>query len=134
MFTATLKLNLVAWGFGLALVTFIVSTATVAFLIVTLPANYFTQERDSRKFQHPILRVTFLILKNILGLVIILAGILMLFSPGQGLLTIAIGVMLLDFPGKRQLELKLIRQPSVLKPINQLRIRFGKPPLTFDDP
>jgi hypothetical protein len=40
--------------------------------------------------------------------------------------------MLLDFPGKRRLEYRFVSQPRVLQTINQLRGKFGKPPLVLD--
>jgi hypothetical protein len=55
----------------------------------------------------------------------------MLFLPGQGILTMLIGVTMLDFPGKRRMEAKMIGQPAVLSTINNMRQKFGKPPLTI---
>jgi hypothetical protein len=40
-----------------------------------------------------------------------------------------IGISMLDFPGKRNIEAKLIGQPTVLGVINGMRKRRGKPPL-----
>jgi hypothetical protein len=70
-----------------------------------------------------------LTLKNVLGLLLIGAGIAMLLLPGQGLLTIVIGIMLLNFPGKRKLELRLIRIPALLRTVNRLRAKADRPPL-----
>ncbi len=69
------------------------------------------------------------IIKNILGIILLGAGILMLFLPGQGLLTIVIALSLLDFPGKQSLQLRLVRQPRVYKAINWLRCKYKRPPL-----
>ncbi len=80
--------------------------------------------------RHPALRWFGLAVKNVLGLVLLLAGIAMLVRPGQGVLTILMGIALLDFPGKRQLERRLIALPTVLRTINKLREKFGRPPLT----
>ena len=74
-----------------------------------------------------------LILKNLLGVILIIVGILMLVLPGQGIITILVGLMLLNFPGKRKLVLNLIRRTGALGSINRLRARFGKPPLTLSD-
>ena len=49
--------------------------------------------------------------------------------PGQGVLTMLIGISMLDFPGKREVEAKLIGQPTVLSVINSMRQKFNKPPL-----
>jgi hypothetical protein len=70
------------------------------------------------------------VLKNLIGFVLLAAGIAMLVLPGQGILTMLIGISLVDFPGKRQLERKLIGQPAVLNTINKVREKFGQPPLT----
>jgi hypothetical protein len=63
--------------------------------------------------------------------VFLLAGFLMLFLPGQGVLTMLIGISMLDFPGKRKIEAKLIGQPTVLGVINNMRKRHGKSPLVL---
>ena len=81
---------------------------------------------------HPVLRIVGLVLKNLLGVLLLFAGFLMLFLPGQGILTMLIGVSLTDFPGKRTLERKLVGQPAVLRTINKLREKFNRPPLTVD--
>lgn len=100
-----------------------------------LRADYFDVRVERRPFldgRHPALRWAVLVLKNILGLVFLLAGIAMLVLPGQGLLTILVGISLMNFPKKRLLEAKLIGQPLIFSGINRLRARFGKPPLTID--
>ena len=123
--------------FVLSIVGFIGSLIAIPFILVRLPPHYF-DERHPRAWMenhHPVLRLTGLILKNVIGLVFLLAGFAMLFLPGQGILTMLIGVSLMDFPGKRRLERKLIGQPSVLKTINAVRAKFSHPPLTVtDDP
>jgi hypothetical protein len=63
----------------------------------------------------------------LLGIPLILPGV-----PGPGLVLIVIGVSLLDFPGKRRLEQRVVGRPRVLKAINALRARFGRPPLVVD--
>jgi hypothetical protein len=123
--------------FILSIVGFIGSLIAIPFILVRLPPHYF-DERHPRTWMenhHPVLRLTGLILKNVIGLVFLLAGFAMLFLPGQGILTMLIGVSLMDFPGKRRLERKLIGRPSVLKTINAVRAKFNHPPLTVtDDP
>jgi hypothetical protein len=39
---------------------------------------------------------------------------------------------MLDIPGKRPLEARIIKRPTVLSAINNLRARYGKPPLEMD--
>jgi uncharacterized membrane protein len=81
------------------------------------------------KDHHPVLRVIGLIIKNILGMVFFLAGFLMLFLPGQGLLTMLIGISFMDFPNKRRLEARIVGQRTIFSAINTMRRRFDKPPL-----
>jgi hypothetical protein len=79
--------------------------------------------------KRPALRLALLAGKNVLGGVLIVAGLLMLLVPGQGLLTIAVGLVLTDFPGKFRLERWLMRRRSVWRSINWLRRRAGREPL-----
>lgn len=81
--------------------------------------------------RHPMLRTAGLALKNVVGVLFLLAGIAMLVLPGQGVLTILIGLSLIDFPGKHRLEARLVRQRMVRHAIDSVRQRFGRPPLMF---
>lgn len=123
--------------FALSVVGFVGSLIVIPIILVRLPPHYF-DERHPRAWMenhHPILRLVGHVLKNIAGGVFLVAGFAMLFLPGQGILTMLIGVSFLDFPGKRRLEAKLVGQPSVLRTINGIREKFGRPPLTItDDP
>ncbi len=121
---------------ALALVSLTLSLAMVTLLIVQLPSTYFLDTHCRRLWvdQHPVIRWIGVVLKNLLGvLLIILGGVLSLPGiPGQGLLTILIGIMLLDFPGKRHLERAILRRPRIRHFADSLRRRFGKPPLQLD--
>ncbi|NMD40555.1 MAG: hypothetical protein GYA83_07175, partial [Deltaproteobacteria bacterium] len=76
-----------------------------------------------------VFRLFSVVLKNVLGLVLIMAGFIMLFIPGQGVLTILVGMTLVSFPRKRALEMRLVRRPQVLRAVNWIRRRSGKEPL-----
>jgi hypothetical protein len=129
-----LELDSSVWvTLAVGVATFVVSIVAVGVLLVLLPASYFSRPHTPSESGHPVLRWTLKILKNAVGAVLVVTGVLMLVLPGQGILTILIGVMLLDFPGKRTLQRKLISRPGVLHSINHLRARFGKPPLDMDD-
>jgi len=65
-------------------------------------------------------------------LLLVIAGIIMLIGPGQGILTILIGLILMDIPGKRPLEARIIKKPTILAVVNSLRGRYDKPPLEMD--
>jgi hypothetical protein len=126
----------VLFGVGLSVVTFVGSILVVTYVLVRLPANYFhsSHAREFLTERHPVLRAVGIFAKNLLGLVLVAAGVVMSLPgvPGQGVLTILLGVMLLDFPGKRALEARIVGRPRVYRAINALRARFDKPPLLLD--
>jgi hypothetical protein len=120
-------------GFALSVVSTVAAVGLVAIIIVKLPADYFCSPA-SRAFlagRHPLIRRTGLFLKNLLGAVLIAVGVVLSLPgiPGPGILTVLFGVMLIDFPDMRIVERRLIRRPMVLRSINRLRRRYGKPPL-----
>jgi hypothetical protein len=112
---------------------FVGSLIAIPMILVRLPADYFDTRtpRHWMKDHHPALRLLGLVVKNVVGIVFLLAGFVMLFLPGQGVLTMLIGISLMDFPKKRELEAKMVGQPTVLGVINSMRQKFGKPPLTL---
>ncbi len=116
-----------------SLITLIITPILVLIAIVRMPADYFIYEREEilvfRKQFNPVVLAVVLAVKNVAGVVFIIAGLAMLVLPGQGIITILIGLTLVNFPGKRNLERRMIRQKKVLASINWVRERAGKPPL-----
>jgi len=121
---------------GVIAVTFVVSYVAVSIVLVKLPANYFHSDYEHHLMPNGnrVLRSIVIGLKNVLGVVLILTGIVLSLPgvPGPGLLTIFIGVMLTDIPGKRTLEAKMIGRPAVLSAVNKLRARYDKPPFLLE--
>jgi hypothetical protein len=98
-------------------------------IIIAIPEDYFITSRGGMftfTRQHPVLRTVLLILKNGVGILFLLLGLMFLFTPGQGLLTIFIALMLMNFPGKRRLEQRLIRINGIRRGANWIRKRAGK--------
>ncbi|MEM7015418.1 MAG: PGPGW domain-containing protein [Verrucomicrobiota bacterium] len=119
-----------------SVITFVASIVILRIAVSRMAPDYFVAERDpdqTLKAKHPAARDMGIIGKNFLGAILLLAGIIMLATPGQGLLTILMGVVLLDFPGKRRMEIALIRRPAIHKSINWMRKRDGKEPLIVPD-
>lgn len=120
-------------GVLLFVVSFAISLAVVSFILVKIPPDYFQEDRPQEFWsgRHPVIRMLGMVAKNLLGIVLVALGIVMSVPgvPGQGILTILLGIMLLDFPGRQRLERKIVSQPRVLKNVNKLRHRFGKPEL-----
>jgi hypothetical protein len=116
---------------------FVGTLIVVPWLVVRIPADYFVRRQaahEHRKDWHPWLRIGLLVVKNLCGVALVLAGIAMLLLPGQGILTILIGLTLLDFPGKFALEQKLARQPAVFGAMNWIRAKAGRPSLAAPPP
>lgn len=122
------------WLFAFSVITFIATLIVVPWLIVRLPADYFTHDRRQRQSNHHILvRTVLVIVKNIVGAVLLLMGIIMLVTPGQGVLTMLVGLVLLNYPGKYRLERWIVSWPPVFNAINWLRRRAHRPPLVSED-
>mgnify|MGYP001551763939 CR=1 FL=1 len=116
-----------------SIISFIGTLMLIPVLVVRIPADYFAEKKRHRwepwAREHPVIRWSLLIAKNLLGYIFITLGIVMLVLPGQGVLTILIGVMLINFPGKYRLERWVVTRGPVLKTINNLRQRAGRAPL-----
>lgn len=124
------------WISGLSLILFLFSLAAVPWLVARIPATYFRDLASVGKVKKNeggsvLVRIFVRGLKNTVGLVLVLAGIVMLFVPGQGLLTILAGMVLVEFPGKRRLVAFLVRHRSVQKGLNWIRRKKRVPPLVF---
>ncbi|MBN2254781.1 MAG: hypothetical protein JW736_03675 [Deltaproteobacteria bacterium] len=120
------------WGVSVvSLITFIGTVAAVPLLVARIPDDYFLRSGKGfpRNRPHTPSRLLYFIVKNLAGIVFIIAGFIMLIIPGQGVLTILIGVMLMNFPGKRRIALRIARQPTVLRAVNWMRARSRRPPL-----
>ena len=114
-----------------SLAVFVGSAIALPWLLTRLPEDYFL---DTDRAAHPpwprqrALYWAWRLLKNLAGAVLLLAGFVMLFTPGQGILTILAGLWLMDLPGKRRCERHLIGRPKVLASVNWIRHKAGKPP------
>jgi hypothetical protein len=116
-----------------SVVLFVLSAAGIPWFVARVPTDYFSRRELERMHIRPVPRspwkIVGRVLKNLLGLTLVVAGIAMVFLPGQGLLTIFVGLLLLEFPGKRRLERRLIGWGPIYRAINGLRRRAGRPPL-----
>jgi len=118
------------WWMAIAsAVVFAASLVAVPWVIVRLPADYFSHRhrvahkpRDNAAVYYSIV-----LIKNLAGAAFITIGIGMLVLPGQGLLTILIGVSLIDFPGKYRFQQYLVSRRFISTPLNWVRRRAGKP-------
>jgi hypothetical protein len=126
-----------AVGAGLFVAFALLSVVLTGWVLLRLPADYFVGPHAPAfwRDRHPALRAVGRVLRNVLGIVLVIVGIVLSLPgvPGQGLLTILIGLICLDIPAKRRLEQRLVRRPRVLGFINRLRTRYGRAPLRTED-
>jgi hypothetical protein len=120
----------IAWLLiGVSISSIVMVTLLLPRIIAQLPADYFAASRCRSRERATILGGAKRIGRNVLGVVCVLAGIAMLFLPGQGVLTILIGVLLVDFPGKRALERAVVRREAIKTLLDRTRAKRGHPPL-----
>ncbi|WP_197453908.1 EF-hand domain-containing protein [Caulifigura coniformis] len=119
------------WTLGIfSAVSFIGSLVAIPIVVARLPIDHFSGPHEAADWvASSVGRRIWLVLKNILGVLLITGGVIMLVLPGQGVLTILLGVALMDLPGKWRLMRALARRPNVMKALNWMRERAGKPPL-----
>jgi len=121
------------WWVGAAsLAMMVLGALLLPWLICRMPEDYFTEKYVQRRCElrraHTWLSITLLTLQNMLGIVLVVAGVAMLFLPGQGVLTILIGLLLLSLPGKRRMVHSIACRRSVCRPLNWLRQKRGHAP------
>ena len=115
---------------GLSLITFFGTLLILPLILIRIPTDYFLEKgkvrRKRTELPYRLLRLLILVIKNLIGAVLILMGLIMLFTPGQGVLTLLAGFLLMNFPGKRRLEISLISRNSIYHGINRIRKKAGK--------
>lgn len=109
-------------------VLFVATLVFTPYLLGLIPQDYFINHPASNP--KPIYVFAWLknLLKTLIGLLFLLAGVVMLVTPGQGVISILLGLFLMQFPGKRRLEQRLIRHNPTFKALNWLRSKAKKPP------
>ncbi len=122
---------------GIGLISFfffIASLLIVPWIISRLQVDYFLQlhkHNNKREDEHPLAFILLRLLRYLLGTILLSAGILMLFLPGQGLLTIIFGLSLLDFPGKQKAIDWLLKKKFLQTALNWIREKENKEPFLF---
>jgi uncharacterized membrane protein HdeD (DUF308 family) len=103
---------------GLSVVLFIGGIFAAPSAVARLPKDFF-----SRKDRKPSLWL------NILGWVLIVAGVAMMILPGPGAVALLAGIMLANFPGKRRIVRWFLSRGKIFQQLNRIRAKRGKPPL-----
>ena len=121
----------VLWALGIfSAISFVGSLIAIPVVVARLPVDHFVAPHEAADWvASDARRRGWLVLKNLLGVLLIIGGLMMLVLPGQGVLTVLLGVALTDFPGKWKLMRALARRPNVMKALNWMRERAKQPPL-----
>jgi hypothetical protein len=116
---------------GVSLAVSLGGLLAVRWVVISLPEDYFVAEEAQGEWrhQHPLVRWSWFAAKNLLGAVLLAAGVTMLVTPGPGVLAILLGLSLITVPGKRTLVLRILRNPHVLSAMNLLRTQARRPAL-----
>ncbi len=124
----------IAWLSSLSITLLALVSAAAVIVVVRMPADYFLRDPAGQPAPaHPLVKISLRILKNLLGFILILCGLVMAIPlvPGPGLAFLFVGLSLTEFPGKKSLEIRILRLGMMLHPIDWLRARFRRPPLQF---
>lgn len=127
--------QLMGWLVAASLLLFLASIIVVPILLVKIPRDYFAAPKryPSALSGYPAPLILLLkIVRNILGALLILVGLVLLLLPGQGLLMILAGVVIADVPGKHRALRWLVYRKNLARPINWLRAKADKAPLAPD--
>lgn len=114
-----------------SIIALLATGAAAVWALGRLPTDHLTHTGRGRRFAwaSPPGRIALIAGKNVIGWLLILGGLAMLALPGQGLLTMVVGLVLVDLPGKRRLERSILCREGVLRRLNGVRRRMGRPPL-----
>jgi uncharacterized membrane protein SpoIIM required for sporulation len=109
-------------------VIFVASLLLTPYLLGLIPTDYFSSTYVHQQKKPTLFGFIIIFIKTLIGALLVLAGIIMLVTPGQGVIAILLGLFLMEFPGKRSLEFKFINHNPTFKALNWLRNKAGKPP------
>jgi len=116
------------WMGIVSFVVFVISLLLTPFLLGKIPQDYFVHTNQQKVEIKHLGHLIIVIGRTIVGFVLLIAGIIMLVTPGQGIISILLGLFLMEFPGKRKLELKLINHEPTFKALNWIRGKANKDP------
>ena len=129
--------TILIWTTAISVLLALATLVAAPLAIVKIPDDYFLESKRSKPgtsfgSHHRVAAALVRVARNLLGWPLIFGGLMLVFTPGPGLIVAIIGVALADFPGKYRLQRWLITRGKVLQTANKLRARYGKPPLKVD--
>ena len=85
---------------GLSILILMFSIIGLGWFISQIPEDYFKKKKRQAKNWDQYsseTRMMMIIVKNVIGIVMLISGLLLLILPGQGILTMIIGILLIDY-------------------------------------
>jgi len=120
--------QIIQWAGIVSVFLFFLSLFLLRYVILRLPEDYFIKASSlSKNPQKIIVRVA----KNAVGFLLTICGIILLFTPGQGMITILIGLCLIDLAIVNQFKKKIINNGKVQKALNWIRTKKSVKPFNF---
>ena len=124
--------QLIQWVGIASIFLFFLSLFLLRYVILRLPEDYFIKvssisKSNSKSLKKIIVRIA----KNALGFLLTICGIVLLFTPGQGMITILIGLCLIDLAFVNQWKKKMIYNSKVQKALNWIRSKKSVKPFNF---
>ena len=105
---------------GVSFVLLFLTVVATPRLVAKLPKEYFLYRREHRDAKQTGLSVV-MIIRTAVGVVLILAGFLLMLTPGPGLVVLLAGLSITEFPGKHKLLVTIATHPSVFRSLNWMR-------------
>jgi hypothetical protein len=117
--------------FWISVAISVLGTIALPIVLVRIPSDYFVRKKPTLTAAERwhIAKVAMDVLRNTVAVVFLLAGLVMLFTPGQGLLMLLAALWIATFPGKTRLERRIVLLPGVLAVVNKIRSKAGALPL-----
>ena len=124
--------RLIQWIGVASVLLFLLSLFILRFVIVRLPNNYFLTDCSTlNKRSGNLIDLGFRVAKNVFGFLLIICGIVLLFTPGQGLVTMVLGVWLMDLPWIIKIKERFVYSRFVKRTLNWIRCKNGISPFKF---
>lgn len=116
-----------------SILTFLLSLLSIPWFIRRLPEDYFLLRARKNNNTLSFNQIPHFLLKNIIGSLLLAAGLAMLFLPGQGILTIILALLLLSYPGKNRLIKTIVTRKKIQKSLDWIRKKEGKKPFHWPE-
>ncbi len=126
----SLDSSLIAIIIAVAVAIGLATLLATPWLLARLPADYFSRDPKAlakRSLLEGIRHIWLSMLRNLMGLFCFLFGVILILTPGPGLVFMVLGLAIGDFPGKHRLLQWMVSMPFVLNALNWIRHKSGHP-------